>query len=106
MRNGIFTILDNYSLAIDGDSVVIATERTTSKPSEDNPEVNKLVSKVRLISVSANDSISYIETNRDGNNPQIARAGDNYYVSFMTYRGQDDSTGVSDMYMLAVEKNG
>jgi hypothetical protein len=98
--------LGDYSVAIDGDSVVVAAVRTITTPSEDNPEENEKVSKIRLISVSETDEVSYIETNRLGSKPQIVRTGDNYYVSFMSARAKDDSTNVSDVYMLAIEKNG
>ncbi|MDR1719673.1 MAG: Ig-like domain-containing protein [Dysgonamonadaceae bacterium] len=98
--------LSGFSLAIDGDSVVVAAARIIPSTSEDNPEETKLTSKVRLISVSAKDSIAFFETNREGSDPQIARVGDKYYVSYLTYRTTNDTVPTTDIYMLAVQKNG
>lgn len=98
--------LGDYSLAIDGDSVVVATMRTENVPSEENPEEYDVVGKVRLLYVDSQGSVSNIETGMVGRKPQITHAGDNYYVSFMSSYAQNDTTNVNDVYMLPITKNG
>ena len=94
--------LGDYSVAIDGESVVIATMQAEAGILGQNDAIGK----IKLLFVSASDSIFHIETGRVGRKPQITRTGDHYYVSFMGQYALDDTTSVNDMYLLATTKNG
>ncbi len=98
--------LGDYNLAIDGDSIVVATVRIETTPSKTTPGENETTGKIKLIYVSATDSIVNIETGMVGHKPQIVRTDNNYYVSFMTSYAKNDTTNVNDVYMLATTKNG
>ncbi|NDW10342.1 T9SS type A sorting domain-containing protein [Dysgonomonas sp. 520] len=88
--------LADYSLAIDGDSILIAAMRLGTDS----------IGKIKLIYVSKEDEIKHIETGRIGRKPQIVSTGDNYYVGFMGQSAQNDTTNINDMYLLATTKNG
>ena len=94
--------LGDYNLAMNGDSVVIATMRVEAG----QEGLVDATGRIKLIFVSETDSIVNIETGLTGRKPQIARAGDDYYVSFMGKYMVNDTTKVNDIYLLAVGKNG
>ena len=88
--------ISDYSISMNGESVLIAATRVESDNS----------GRIKLIHISPADSITHIETGRQGKKPQITRAGDNFYVSFMGSYALNDTTNLSDMYLLATSQNG
>lgn len=98
--------LGDYSLAIDGDSVVVAAMRAENVPSEDELGKYDVIGKIKMLFVSSDNTVTNVETNLTGRKPQIASMGDYYYVSFMSSYAQNDATTVNDVYMLPVSKNG